>query len=247
VRAVNDALRGFADVDPQRLVVSYQIPIHDVDVAVAEVLRVAGFGAKSLQLPVFPNEFGLPDYYDERYSPLFGTIQETGLPVCFHIGLNTTLDDLARRDPTPNKGVMVPLTPLMTAEAFGMLIMGGVFERFPTLKTVFVEPGLAWVAWWLEIVDDMARRQGYSFPAITELPSWYFHRNVHLTFIDEHLGVQRLRDVLGVDNIMWSSDFPHPVTSWPNSRAIVDGQFADVPDDERQKIVAGNAARVWGL
>jgi len=247
VRAFNDALTDFAGADPKRLVVSYQIPIHDIDVAVGEVERVVGLGAKSLQLPVFPSEFGLADYYDERYEPLFATIQDTGLPICFHIGLNTNLADVARRDPTPNMGVMVPLVPLMTAEALGMLIMGGVFERFPRLRTVFVEPGLAWVAWWLEIVDDMVQRQGYEFPAITELPSTYFHRNVHLTFIDEHVGLQRVRDMLGVENLMWSTDFPHPVTSWPNSRRLVDEQFASIPDDERELIVCGNAARVWNL
>jgi uncharacterized protein len=247
VRAFNDALFEFSSVDPRRLIVSYQIPIHDIDLAVAEIARVAGLGAKSLQLPLFPNEFGLADYFDERYHPLFAAIEESGLPICFHIGLNTNLNDLAQRDPTPNKGIMVPMTPLTTAEAFGMLIMGGVFERFPRLKVVFVEPGLTWVAWWLDIVDDMVKRQGYIYPAIRELPSFYFHRNVHLTFIDESLGLHRVRDILGVENIMWSTDFPHPVTSWPHSRKIVEDQFAGLPADERELILSGNATRVWNL
>jgi predicted TIM-barrel fold metal-dependent hydrolase len=247
VRAFNDTLYEFSLVDPTRLIVSYQIPIHDIDLAVAEVRRVVDLGAKSLQLPVFPNELGLPEYFDERYVPLLRTIEESGLPVCCHIGLKTTLEDVARRDPTPNMGVMVPMTPLMTAEAFGMWIMGGVFERFPEFKVVFVEPGLAWVAWWLEMVDDMVNRQGYEYPAISELPSHYFHRNIYLTFIDERLGLQRTRDLLGVGNILWSTDFPHPVTSWPNSKQIVADQFEGIPDDEREMILSGNALRVWNL
>jgi predicted TIM-barrel fold metal-dependent hydrolase len=247
VRAFNDVLHDFAQIDPKRLVVSYQIPIHDIDLAVAEVNRVLDFGAKSLQLPVFPNELGLPDYWHERYRPLFDVIAESGLPICCHIGLNTNLDDLARRDPTPHGSVMVPLTPLMTAEAFGMWIMGGVFERFPALKLVFVEPGLAWVPWWLDTVDDMVERQGYELPDITELPSAYFHRNIWLTFIDESLGLHRMRDLVGVENILWSTDYPHPVTSWPNSREIVAKQFADVPPLERELILSGNATRVWNL
>jgi predicted TIM-barrel fold metal-dependent hydrolase len=247
VRAFNDVLSAFAAPDPKRLIVSYQVPIHDIDLAMAEVRRVVALDAKSLQLPVFPSEFGLPEYFDERYDPLFELIQETGLPICCHIGLNTNLDDLMRRDPTPNKGVMVPVTGLLTAEAFGMWIMGGVFEKFPNLKVVFVEPGLAWVAWWLHIVDDMMIRQGYQFPAITRLPSSYFKSNVYLTFIEERIALERLRDLIGVENIMWSSDFPHPVTSWPNSRKIVDEQLEGVPADERELIVAGNAARVWNL
>jgi predicted TIM-barrel fold metal-dependent hydrolase len=247
VRAFNDALHQFADVEPERLVVSYQVPIHDIDTAVAEVRRVAELGAKSLQLPVFPSEFRLPEYFEKRYDPLFGLIQETGLPICCHIGLNTNLDDLNGRDPTPSKGVMVPVTCLSTAEAIGMWILGGVFERFPDLKVVFVEPGLTWVAWWVQLADDMATRQGYQFPAIRELPSYYFHRNVHLSFIEEKLAIDRLLDVLGAENLLWSTDFPHPVTSWPNSRRIIDEQFADVPDDVRRLIVSGNAERVWGL
>ena len=246
-RAFNDVLAGFAEVDPKRLVVTYQLPIHDIAAAVAEVHRVVDFGAKSLQLPVFPPEFGLADYYDERYEPLFATIQETGLPVCCHIGLNTGLDDLTRRDPTPQKGIMVPMAPLSSAEALGMWIMGGVFERFPDLKTVFVEPGLGWVSWWLQTVDDMVLRQGYDFPAIKELPSFYFHRNVSLTFIEEPDGLQLLRYRLGIKNLLWSTDYPHPVTSWPNSRQVIDEQFATVPADEREAILSGNAARLWNL
>jgi uncharacterized protein len=245
--AFNEVLRDYAGVDPRRLVISYQIPIHDIEAAVAEVRRVAALGAKSLQLPVFPNEFGLPEYPDERYAPLFRAIEDTGLPVCCHIGLNTNLDDLVRRDPTPQKGVMVPLAALSVAEAFGMWIMGGVFERHPGLRLVFVEPGLGWVAWWLSTVDDMVKRQGYDFPAINGLPSEYFHRHVSLTFIEETDAVQLLRHRLGVENILWSTDYPHPVTSWPRSRQIVEEQMAGIPAHERELMVAGNAARVWNL
>ena len=133
------------------------------------------------------------------------------------------LDDLVARDPTPGSAVMVPMAALSTGEALGMWIMGGVFERFPGLKVVFVEPGLGWIAWWLFITDDMVTRQGYDLPAITELPSFYFHRNVFVTFIDETDAVTapQLRNRIGIENMMWSSDYPHPVTSWPNSRRVV--------------------------
>jgi uncharacterized protein len=246
-RAFNDVLAEYAAADPKRLLVSYQIPINDIDAAIAEVQRVAGEGAKSLQLPVFPTELGLADYHDERYQPLWAAIQETGLPICCHIGLNTHLDDLTRRDPTPQKGVMVPLAALSTAEAFGMWMLTGTLERFPDLKLVFVEPGLGWVAWYLFIVDDLVLRQGYRFPEISELPSTYFHRSISLTYIDEPDAIQLLRHRIGVGNILWSTDYPHPVTSWPDSRALIERSFAGVPPEEREAILCGNAARVWNV
>ncbi len=246
-RAFNQTMSDFASVDPKRMIVSFQIPIHDIDGAIREVKWVAEQGGKSLQLPVFPAELGLPDYWDERYDPLWRAIEEVDLPVCLHIGLNTQLESLAQRDPTPQKGIFVGAVALSTAEPLGMFIMGGVFERFPKLKVVFVEPGLGWVSWWLYIVDDLRTRQGYDFPAIRELPSHYFHRNVFLTFIDEPDAYRQAQERLGVDNIMWSSDYPHPVSSWPRSQQVVDAMFDGIPAEDREKIVSGNATRVWNL
>jgi predicted TIM-barrel fold metal-dependent hydrolase len=246
-QAFNDALLEFASTDPKRLVVSYQLPIHDIDHAVNEVKRVAEAGGKSLQMPVFPAELGLPDYYDERYEPLFATIQETGLPICCHTGLNTSLNNLAVRDPTPQRGVMVTMVPLTTAEAFGMWIMGGVLERFPDLKLVFVETTLGWIPWYTYTADDLATRQRYEFPRIKELPSFYFKRNIWLTFIDEPVAIRDDRYKIGVDKIMWSSDYPHPVSSWPNSRTSAEEQLRDIPEEERDMILCTNAEHVWSL
>jgi predicted TIM-barrel fold metal-dependent hydrolase len=247
--AFNDAMHQFGEPDRSRLIMNYQIPLHDIDNAIKEVQRVAAFGGKSLQLPVFPPEVGLPDYYHERYDPLLAAIQETGLPIACHIGLNTMMEDVARRDPTPGGVGHMPLIAMSTAEALGMWIMAGVLERFPDLKLVFVEPGLGWIAWWIYIADDFVVRQGYETPHIKEKPSYYWHRNVHATFIDEPDAIQaeEIRYRLGVENIMWSSDYPHPVTSWPNSHKIVDEVFQGVPQTERELMVSGNAKRVWNL
>jgi predicted TIM-barrel fold metal-dependent hydrolase len=246
-RAFNSALAAFASTDPKRLIVSYQIPIHDIDVAVGEVRWAVAEGCKSLQLPVFPAELGLPDYWDSRYDPLWAAIQESELPICCHIGLNTQLEGLARRDPTPQKGIFVPMVPLTAAEALGMWVLTGIFERFPRLKVVFVEPGIGWVSWWLYIVDDMNTRQGYEFPGLTELPSHYFRQNVFLTFIDEPDVLRHAHDRLGINNVMWSSDYPHPVSSWPQSQTIAEGLFADADEQERELVLSGNAKRVWNL
>jgi len=246
-RAFNDTLQDFSSVDPQRLVVSYQIPINDITFAVQEVQRLAANGAKSLQLPVFPREVDMPDYWEPIYDPLWAAIQEAGIPVCFHIGLNTAVDDIAKRDPTPNLALTIPCIPPSTTEALGMLLLTGVLERFPDLKLVFVESGLGWVAWYLDFVDDMVLTQGYEYPELKELPSFYFHRNISLTFIKEPDTIQHLRHKLGVKNLMWSTDYPHPPTSWPESRSVIADQFVGVPPDEQALMLYGNAKRVWNL
>jgi predicted TIM-barrel fold metal-dependent hydrolase len=247
-RAFNDTLHDFASADPSRLVVTYQVPIHDIDVAIQEVQRIASMGGKSLQLPVFPAELGQADYFDERYDPLFAAIVETGLPICCHIGLNTALDQLAARDPTPRLALTLSCTPPTACEALGIWLLTGILVRFPELKLVFVEPGLGWVAWYLTFLDDMVLRQGYEFPVLEgELPSFYYHRNMAMTFIDEPDPVRLLRHRLGTENLMWSSDYPHPVSTWPKSLAAIEEQLGDLPDDERELMVWRNAARIWNL
>jgi predicted TIM-barrel fold metal-dependent hydrolase len=246
-RAFNDTLADYAVADPKRLIVSYQIPLHDIDAAIAEVQRVAAFGGKSLQVPVFPVELGVPDYYDDRYRSLWAAVEEIGLPLCCHIGLNAAFDNLAGRDPTPQRALCVPLIAMSSAEAMGMWIFGGILEEFPGLRLVFVEPGIGWVSWWLDSIDDMVTRQHYEAPRIRELPSTYFRRQMHLTFMEEPRSLRLLRDRIGVDNIMWASDYPHPTTTWPDSRGSIDRQFAGIPADDRRQIVHDNAARVWQI
>jgi predicted TIM-barrel fold metal-dependent hydrolase len=247
-RAFNDALLAFGAVDPKRLVVTAQVPIHDIDFAISEVQRVADAGCKSLQLPVFPAEVGQPDYFDPRYDRLFAAISETDMPVCNHIGLNTALNVLADRDPTPRLAWTLSCMPPSACEALGMWLLTGPLVRHPDLKVVFVEPGLGWVSYYLHFLDDMVLRQGYEFPVLEgELPSFYYHRNMAMTFIDEPDAIRFLLHRLGVDNVMWSSDYPHPVSSWPNSQGTVAQLLDGFSADDRVAITYGNAERVWNL
>jgi predicted TIM-barrel fold metal-dependent hydrolase len=94
----------------------------------------------------------------------------------------------------------------------------------------------------------MVLRQGYEFPVLgDELPSFYYHRNMAMTFIDEPDPVRHLRHVLGTQNLMWSSDYPHPVSTWPKSLSVIDDLFEGIGENERDLMVEHNAARIWNL
>ena len=244
-RAFTDHLSDFAAVDPNRLAVSYQVPIIDIDYAVEEVLRLAQLGARSVHLPIFPSEIGLPDYHDPSYDRLWAVLSETGIAISHHLGNPVHLYDVFRRDPTPQSGIFTSLPALALAEVIAWWILTGTLERFPRLKIVFVEPGLYWVAGFLASLDRKAAGP-YSFPGMKLTPSEYFHRNMAVTFMDDEFGLQQRHD-LGVENILWSTDFPHPATTWPNSQKVVERQFAEVPEGERNLICAGNASRLYGL
>jgi len=243
-RAFTDHLEEFASTDPDRLVVSYQVPIIDIAYAVEEVLRLAALGARSVHLPNFPSEFGLPDYHDEVYNPLWGVLQETGISISHHLGNRAWLYDVFQRDPTPQCGIFTSLPALALSEVIAWWILTGTLERFPDLQIVFVEPSLYWIPGFLARLDNKTDR--YDFPGMRLKPSEYFRRNMAATFMDDEIGLQ-MRHLVGLENILWSTDFPHPATTWPDSQAIVARQFADIPDDERELICCRNAARIYNL
>jgi predicted TIM-barrel fold metal-dependent hydrolase len=126
-------------------------------------------------------------------------------------------------------------------------IFSGVFERHPRLTLAVVEFELAWAPHLLSTMDYTYReRHGeaiYRFRDGT-LPSHFFHRNVVLSFQEDAINI-RLRDVIGVDNMMWGSDYPYSESTFPQSRQILAEILAGVPDDEQAKIAGGNTARVY--
>jgi predicted TIM-barrel fold metal-dependent hydrolase len=244
-RAFTDHLSDFASVDPKRLAVSYQVPIIDIDYAVNEVLRLADLGARSVHLPNFPSELGLADYHDPSYDPLWAALSETGVAISHHLGTAPYLYDVFQRDPTPQCGIFTSLPALTLAQVIAWWILTGTLERFPELKIVFVEPGLYWVPGFLASLDRKSAGP-YDFPGMKLRPSEYFRRNMAVTFMDDEFGLRQRQD-LGVENILWSTDFPHPATTWPHSQAVVERQFADVPEPERELICAGNASRLYNL
>jgi predicted TIM-barrel fold metal-dependent hydrolase len=244
-RAFNDYLADFAAHDPRRLAVSYQVPVLDIPYAVSEVERLAQLGARSIHLPNYPSELGLPDYHEKVYEPLWGALEETGISISHHLGVRHWLNDTLQRDPTPQKAIFTSLPSLALAEVIGWWIMTGTLERFPKLKIVFVEPQLHWIPGFLAGLDRKVAG-AYDVPGVKLKPSEYFRRNMACTFMDDEIGLS-MRHLVGIENILWSTDFPHPATTWPNSHEVVARQFADIPADERDLICSQNAARIYGL
>src|SRR5438094_144494 len=110
-----------------------------------------------------------------------------------------------------------------------------------------LERGIGWIPYYLERMDSTFKKHRFwTKSIITEPPSSYWYRQGHATFIEDHPGV-KLRHEAGLENILWSSDYPHSDTTWPRSREAVAEQFADVPPRERDLIVWRNAARLYGI
>ena len=81
---------------------------------------------------------------------------------------------------------------------------------------------------------------------LTMRPSEYVRRQVWATFLDDDVGA-RFTETHGADTFMWGSDFPHSDSTWPDSRAVLERNLKDVPDDVADKLVNGNVAALYGM
>jgi predicted TIM-barrel fold metal-dependent hydrolase len=247
-QATNDAAIEFASVDPERLIPVYILPLHDIEAGLKEVQRIANEGARAVQLPLYPSDIDLAPYWDEIYDPLWSAIEDLGLPISQHTGANEYLFELMDRDPTPAKGIFQSLPSMYMAEAMASWVLPGVFVRHPRLQVGFVEAGLGWLPYYLTRLDRMADRHGWEQLGMNlpELPSHYWRQNMFATFEEDEFGIKN-RYEIGVENLCWATDYPHPDCTWPESQQVIHTHFDDVPVDEMRLMVGGNAARIYNL
>ena len=207
-------------------------------------------GGKSLQLPVFPAELGQPDYFHERYDRMWAAISRRGLPICCHIGLNTALDQLADRDPTPRLAWTLSCMPLYGVRGARHVAAHRHPRPLPRPEDRLRRTGArrGWRAT-SSFLDDMVLRQGYEFPVLDgELPSFYYHRNMAMTFIDEPDPVRHLRHVLGARTSCGRATTRTRCRRWPKSLAVIDEHVRAVcPTTSATSWSSGNAARIWNL
>jgi predicted TIM-barrel fold metal-dependent hydrolase len=249
-RAANSAAIEWASVDPKRLMPVYSLPIDDPKLAVKELDRIVAEHAKAVQLPLLPREQGLPPYWDTSYDPLWEAMSHHGVPISMHVGGNSYLfNQVLPEDPTPFKGIFQCLPPISMSELMADWILSGILERFPDLRIVFVEAGIGWIPYFLERLDNMAEMHGWdTFPtkAIKEKPSHYWYRNMAATFETDHAGM-RLIDLIGYENLMFATDYPHPDSTWPNTQQVFQDHFANIDRDKAEMVASGNVTRIYKL
>ena len=222
----------------------------DIAGSIAEVERAADLGFRGLALPCKP-VWGAPDHEALNYNlpefePLWAVIEETGLPMTFHVSTG--------RDPRTSRGnggaiinyAVHSLAPTM--EPIANLCASGVLEKFPGLCFGSVEAGIGWVAWALCAMDEAHyKHHMFTRPKLKMLPSEYFKAHGFATFQEDKPGLDLAREHGLVGNFMWANDYPHHEGTWPHSAEAIERTMGNLDDAERAQILGLNAARVFGF
>jgi predicted TIM-barrel fold metal-dependent hydrolase len=244
-RVYNDWLAEYCAYAPKRLAGLALISLYDVTEGVKELRRCADRGLKGALIWASPPEdrpYSSPDY-----DPFWAEAEELNLPISLHSITGMGAESrLAIKQPI-DRYVRSTVLCHEVQRSLVVLIFSGVLERFPRLKLVSAENEVGWLPFFLQKLDQAQDEYRYLYPTpLTLKPSEYFRRQIFATFIDDRVGVMG-REFIGVENIMWSSDYPHSVSTWPNSREVVERDFKGVPESEKRQIVRENAARLYGF
>ena len=263
IEAYNNFLwEEFSASDRNRLVGMAQIPSTGVDDAVDTLRKAKARGFKGVIISCWPSA---KDDISDLDDPFWAAAQDEGMPVCIHINLiGREARARARAASSKNLGygtgtaeqkkknnakAVGGLAGVFSAVpgTIGKLIFTGVFERFPDLHISMIETGIGWIPHFLEAMDDRYwRNRSWGQIPIAEPPSHYWYKNMSATFITDRVGIG-LRHLVGVENAMWSTDYPHHGNDWPISRKVINDYMSDIPAAERHAILAGNAVRIFDL
>ena len=184
-------------------------------------------------------------YNQPVWDTLWARLEQMGVVATFHLGGTSFPAHI--RGPGASGALVCGGKFQQLAEPLNLVIWGGAPMRFPGMRWSLVEGGIGWIAAVLDLMDHWWHdHKGWMKPRLEEPPSTYFRRNFFATFEDDRAGV-RTRDIIGVDNIMWGSDYPHTEGVWPFSRKQVGRDFVDCPPAETRKIVYENVARAFGF
>ena len=236
VQAYNDWLHEYASHDLQRFRALPMIPNRGVDQALAEIARVGGRPSTGgFLICAYPGGTLQPRPEDD---PVFAALEEQGHTLNIHVSLSISLPAMLNTLALPAAGRFTGATGHLID-----LIFSGVFDRFPNLNLVFAEVDCGWLPYFKEQLDDGYYRYRFRFD-LEKLPSEYIEQHVHFTWVTDTFGVNN-RHQIGVDKMLWSSDYPHGNSNYPNAWSATQASMAAVPLPEKQLMLVGNAQRLY--
>jgi predicted TIM-barrel fold metal-dependent hydrolase len=242
-RAYNRWLADLCKANPGRHAGVALINVDDIDMSVKEIRQAKEAGLwGGVLLPSSPGDH--PFYHHPRYEPLWAVCEELDLPLQTHSGWSPDYGDVPAA-----VAMYISEVDMWAHRPFAALMWSGAFERHPNLKYVMTETGCSWIIEALRVLEFKADLPIFKhFTRDLSLrPSEYFARQCYIgaSFMPAHEGKDRHE--IGLDRLMWGSDYPHLEGTWPNTMASLRETFGTYPEEETRALLGTNAAEVYGF
>jgi uncharacterized protein len=250
IQTYNDASRDYQEESGQRIFNMGHLPFWDQKELEKEARRCIDMGIKGFVLPDTPEFVGVPSFMSDYWTPFLEMCDATGSPLNFH--LNAAID--------PNRltwdgfgfeqtlAVVATMFSIGNAATLGNWMVSGRLDRHPNLKIGLIESGAGWVPFAVEALehqfDEMLASKARE---LSRRPWQYFRDHFACTFWFEKVAPKLLLETIGVDNVMFETDFPHPTSLYPGVQAHLVDVLGGHSREVQKKVLQDNAVRMYNL
>jgi uncharacterized protein len=271
----NDFLVDVQHESGGRLLPQGMLPVWDMDLTVNEIKRLSAQGMTGFTMSDKPEMIGLPELWEDYWTPMWQLLNDNELVANFHIGAGSRKEEIeairnARNQPRSTQrlsGSAISPTwaqfgPQRRLAAFSTqmymsnlriivnLCMSDLFDRFPKLKIVSAESGIGWIPFMLEALefqfDEMITEED-EVRAAKKRPADYFREHIYVMFWFETSGPAKLIEDIGVNNVLVETDIPHPTCLYPNPKEHFLRVLADLPNETKRRVLQDNAAELYKI
>jgi predicted TIM-barrel fold metal-dependent hydrolase len=254
VTLYNDSMAQLQAESGERLLPMALTPWWDVAASTREVERAHSLGLRGVVTCNAPQTRGAPDLGESHWDPFWTACSELEMPVNFHIGASESSLEWFGSSPWPSMSrdeklaIGSALIYVENARVISNLIFSGVLERFPRLRFVSVESGIGWIPFILEALDyQLDETSPGTRKRLSLRPSEYFRRQGYGCFWFERVAPALLIESIGVDNVMFETDFPHPTCLYPDALERVAEVMAGTSAHVRRRVLQDNAAELYRI
>jgi len=216
--------------------------LSDPEIGAEEIRRNADRGFRAVTLPERPHRILFPSIFDWYWEPIIKACAETDTVICLHVG-SSGMCDFPEKSPGLQLGAT--LFGQLSLTACAEWVWSGWAAKYPNLKIAMSEGGIGWVGMLIDRLDNIVDRSGYGLDGFDGLrPAELLKRNFWFCTIDDPSTINT-RYAIGVDHIMFETDYPHGDGTWPDTQAVVEKYWGDIPVDELRKMLHQNAAKLF--
>jgi predicted TIM-barrel fold metal-dependent hydrolase len=250
MRTFNDFNADWQRESGERLFPMAHLPIWNQKAMEAEAQRCIDMGLKGFVLPDTPERIGMPSFNEDYWTPLLELCSATGTPLNFHLNAAIDPDTLTwegfRFEQTLS--VVATMFSIGNAATLGNWMVSGRLDRHPGLKIGLIESGAGWIPFAVEALEHQFREMLPIMRDVLKKQPWdYFRDHFMCTFWFEKVAPKLLLDTIGVDNMMFETDFPHPTSLYPGVQAHLVDVLGGHDFEVQKKVLQDNAVRFYNL
>jgi len=250
IKIFNDASAEYQEESGQRIFNMAHVPFWDKDAMEAEARRCVDMGLKGFVMPDTPEKVGVPTYADEYWTPFLEICDDAGMPINFHINAGMDPNSLVWADFSfQQKLSIIPMMyALGNAATLGNWIVSGRLDRHPALKLALVESGIGWVPFALEMLEHQFDEMLPNAATFLSRRPWeYFRDHFWCSYWFEKIGPKTQLERIGVDKVLFQTDYPHPTSLYPNVQKHIVESLEGQSHEVKKQVLQDNAVKLYNL